>query len=307
MKSIRIATRQSTLALWQANYVRDKILSHYPDCNIELLPFKTQGDIILDTPLAKIGGKGLFVKELQTAMLENKADIAVHSLKDVPMDLPQGLQLSCICERHSPFDALISNTYPNLNALPHNATLGTSSLRRQAQIQHIRPDLTIKTLRGNINTRLAKLDNNEYDAIILAEAGLQRLGMQHRITETLNSQQCLPAVGQGVMAIESRTDNDMVEFLQPLHCKATAYRVKAERAMNKQLQGGCQVPIAGYATIDNKILILEALVSNTDGSHIIKTRQQAVTAQSEALGIQAAEILLQQGAAKLLAELGIEL
>jgi len=301
MKTLRIATRKSPLALWQAEYVKANLLMHHPYLTIELVTFTTQGDKILDTPLAKIGGKGLFVKELEAAMLAGEADLAVHSMKDVPMECPEGLAITTICEREDPTDAFVSNRFATLDDLPQGAIVGTSSLRRQCQLRALRPDLIIRDLRGNVGTRLGRLDNNEYDAIILASAGLKRLGLEARLRQQLT--QLLPAVGQGAVGIETRiNDTELHQLLAPLHHPQTALCVQAERAMNRRLQGGCQVPIAGYATINNQTLTLNALVGSIDGQQII--HQQAKTQDLlaiEALGEQVATGLLNQGAAAILA------
>jgi hydroxymethylbilane synthase len=301
MKTIRIATRKSPLALWQAEYVKSNLLKHHPHLIIELVTFTTQGDKILDVPLAKIGGKGLFVKELENAMLAGEADLAVHSMKDVPMECPEGLAITTICEREDPTDAFVSNRFATLDDLPHGAVVGTSSLRRQCQLRALRPDLVIRDLRGNVGTRLGRLDNNEYDAIILASAGLKRLGLEARLRQQLT--QLLPAVGQGAVGIETRiNDTELHQLLAPLHHQETALCVQAERAMNRRLQGGCQVPIAGFATINNQILTLNALVGSIDGLQII--HQQAQTQDLlavESLGEHVATGLLNQGAAAILA------
>jgi hydroxymethylbilane synthase len=301
MKTLRIATRKSPLALWQAEFVKANLLKHHPHLKIELVTFTTQGDKILDVPLAKIGGKGLFVKELEAAMLAGEADLAVHSMKDVPMECPEGLAITTICQREDPTDAFVSNRFASLEDLPQGAIVGTSSLRRQCQLRALRPDLIIRDLRGNVGTRLGRLDNNEYDAIILASAGLKRLGLEARLRQQLT--QLLPAVGQGAVGIETRIDDTKLhQLLAPLHHPQTALCVQAERAMNRRLQGGCQVPIAGFATIDNQTLTLNALVGSIDGHQII--HQQAKTQDLlavEALGEQVATGLLNQGAAAILA------
>jgi hydroxymethylbilane synthase len=301
MKTLRIATRKSPLALWQAEFVKANLLKHHPHLKIELVTFTTQGDKILDVPLAKIGGKGLFVKELEAAMLAGEADLAVHSMKDVPMECPEGLAITTICQREDPTDAFVSNRFASLEDLPQGAIVGTSSLRRQCQLRALRPDLIIRDLRGNVGTRLGRLDNNEYDAIILASAGLKRLGLEARLRQQLT--QLLPAVGQGAVGIETRiNDTELHQLLAPLHHPQTALCVQAERAMNRRLQGGCQVPIAGFATIDNQTLTLKALVGSIDGHQII--HQQAKTQDLlavEALGEQVATGLLNQGAAAILA------
>ena len=259
----------------------------------------SRGDKLLDAPLAKIGGKGLFVKELETALLENEADIAVHSMKDVPMDFPEGLGLFCICEREDPRDAFVSNTYDSLDALPPGSVVGTSSLRRQAQLLARRPDLKIHFLRGNVNTRLAKLDAGEYDAIILAAAGLIRLGFEARIRASISVDDSLPAGGQGAVGIECRTaDAEIHALLAPLHHAETAARVTAERALNKHLNGGCQVPIACYALLEGEQLWLRGLVGQPDGGLLLRAEGRG--SDAEALGVQVAEQLLAQGAEAIL-------
>lgn len=301
-QTLRIATRKSPLALWQAEYVKAELLTHHPELNIELVTMTTQGDKILDAPLAKIGGKGLFVKELEVAMLEGRADIAVHSMKDVPMELPEELALTTICKRETPFDAFVSNTIKSFSDLPQGAKVGTSSLRRSAQLKAQRPDLDIISLRGNVNTRLAKLDSGDYDAIILAAAGLVRLGFEGRIQEVLPPELSLPAVGQGAVGIECRTnDADTHKLLAPLHHQETAACVEAERAMNLRLKGGCQVPIAGFATLDGNTINMKGLVASTDGKTILSTTLSDDMTQSAPLGTTIAEDLLSQGAEALLA------
>lgn len=298
---IRIATRQSPLALWQAEHVRQLLCAQHPDLEVTLVPMVTKGDVILDTPLAKVGGKGLFVKELELALLEQRADIAVHSMKDVPVEFPDGLGLVCICERDDPHDALVSNHYDSLDALPQGAIVGTSSLRRQCQLRAARPDLHIKDLRGNVGTRLSKLDNGEYDAIILAAAGLRRLGLDARIRARLSVQQSLPAVGQGAIGIECRLDDARVRaLLAPLNHADTADRVVAERAMNNRLQGGCQVPIGSYAELTGDQLYLRALVGAPDGSRLLQAEIRGPRTEAEQLGSALAEQLLDAGAGSIL-------
>lgn len=301
---VRIATRQSPLALWQAEFVADALRRAHPGIQIELIKMVSRGDKILDAPLAKIGGKGLFVKELEEGMLRGDADIAVHSMKDVPMEFPEGLCLAVVCEREDPRDAFVSNRYPNLDALPKGARVGTSSLRRQCQILAQRPDLEITFLRGNVQTRLAKLDAGEYDAIILASAGLKRLGLADRITAILEPEQSLPAVGQGAVGVECRCDDaEMRALLAPLNDPDTWTRVTAERAMNFRLQGGCQAPIAGYATLDGDQLRLRGLVGWPDGTRRVFVDKTAPRDQAEALGAAVADELLANGAAAILKEL----
>lgn len=301
---LRIATRKSPLALWQAYYVRDQLKSHHPELEIELVTMTTQGDKILDTPLAKVGGKGLFVKELETGMLEGRADIAVHSMKDVPVEFPEGLHLAVICEREDPRDAFVSNHYKNLDELPQGARLGTSSLRRQAQIAALRPDLNIIDLRGNVNTRLKKLDDGEYDAIILAAAGLKRLEFDDRISQFIGTDISLPAIGQGAVGIECRSDDSRVnELLAPLNDYKTQVRVLTERAMNERLQGGCQVPIAGYAEFERGVIMMRGLVGRVDGTEIIRGEIAGPPEHAEELGTVLADDLLSRGADKILEEL----
>ncbi|WP_448757033.1 hydroxymethylbilane synthase [Aggregatibacter sp.] len=300
-KTLKIATRQSPLALWQANYVKDRLQQLYPDLTIELVPMVTKGDVILDSPLAKIGGKGLFVKELENALLNKEADIAVHSMKDVPMQFPEGLGLAVICQREDPRDAFVSHSYRTFAELPQGAVVGTSSLRRQCQLKALRPDLDIRSLRGNVGTRLSKLDNGDYDAIILASAGLIRLGLADRIASFIDVEQSLPAAGQGAVGIECRTDDVQVQaLLAPLADAETTYCVRAERAMNNHLQGGCQVPIGGYAVLQQGQLYLRALVGDIDGSRIIRAEGKSAVENAKILGVQIAEQLLAQGADKIL-------
>ena len=294
---IRIASRESALALWQAEHIKERLEKCYPDLSVEIVGMTTKGDQILDVPLAKVGGKGLFVKELETSLLKKETDIAVHSMKDVPMSFPPGLDLVTICKRESPFDAFVSNQFDSIDALPENSIVGTSSLRRQSQLAARRPDLQIKTLRGNVNTRLAKLDAGEYDAIILAESGLRRLGFDERIKMSLPEEISLPAVGQGALGIECRTeDKALIDLLEVLSDSETESCVKAERAMNTRLEGGCQVPIAGYATLTDEVLTLRAMVASTDGKQMIRAEAKASEIEAEALGVKVAEQLLAQGA-----------
>ncbi|WP_198336182.1 hydroxymethylbilane synthase [Psychrobacter celer] len=329
LTTLNIATRQSPLALWQAEHIRDRLLALYPEMTINLLKIVTKGDKILDTPLAKIGGKGLFVKELEQALYNKDADIAVHSLKDVPMQLPEGLTLGVYCKRAAPTDAFVSNTYNSIDALPQGAIVGTSSLRRQCQIKAYRPDLQIKTLRGNVGTRLSKLDAGEYDAIILATSGLQRIKLDERIRGELDIDACLPAVGQGALAIECREGDDAVlQLLAPLNDNKARIRLIAERALNRHLEGGCQVPIAAYAVLqmadetegdraentengnndDGNILWLRGRVGQADGSELLKAEkritltgnQDEQEAQANQLGIDVADMLLADGAGAIL-------
>ncbi len=322
LKKLTIATRKSPLALWQAEFIRDEVHRLQPGIQVELLPMSTKGDKILDAPLAKVGGKGLFVKELEIALLDGRADIAVHSTKDVPMDLPEGLLLGVICQRADPYDALV---FPQANTqsaaliqdLQQGAIVGTSSLRRQCQLSQLRPDLKFATLRGNVNTRLKKLDEKEFDAIILAAAGLRRLGFAQRISSLIAPKIMLPAVGQGALSIELRADDLAIQkLLQPLHHLNTALCVSAERAMNRYLNGGCQVPIAGFAQIEDGVLKLEGRVGAIDGSQLLIDSGAVsldVSASvdlsadkninlAENLGQQVARGLLTQGAKALLDE-----
>ncbi|WP_435950025.1 hydroxymethylbilane synthase [Psychrobacter sp. DM8] len=325
LTTLNIATRQSPLALWQAEHIRDRLLALYPDMTINLLKIVTKGDKILDTPLAKIGGKGLFVKELEEALYDKQADIAVHSLKDVPMQLPQGLTLGVYCTRAAPTDAFVSNSYQSIDELPQGAIVGTASLRRQCQIKAYRPDLQIKTLRGNVGTRLGKLDANDYDAIILATSGLQRIELDARIRSELDIDMCLPAVGQGALAIECREDDTRVmDLLAPLNDDKARIRLIAERALNRHLQGGCQVPIAAFAVLqmadsfDNNMdngnddngntLWLRGRVGSEDGSRLLKAdkritltgTQDEQESQANELGIEVADMLLAKGADEIL-------
>lgn len=303
-KTLRIATRKSPLALWQAEYVKQTLENLNPELSVELVTFTTKGDKILDTPLAKVGGKGLFVKELEVAMLEGAADIAVHSMKDVPVEFPEGLGLVVICEREDPTDAFVSNHYESIEALPQGARVGTCSLRRQCQIRARRPDLKILDLRGNVNSRLAKLDAGDFDAIILASAGLKRLGFEQRIRNSMSPEESLPAVGQGAVGIECRlADEATLALLAPLNHPPTEIRVKAERAMNNRLQGGCQVPIAGYAELENDHIRLRGLVGRPDGQQIVSHEVSGLAAEAEALGFALANHLLAHGAREILDEL----
>lgn len=300
---IRIATRKSPLALWQAEYVQRLLQQAHPGLAVELVRMSTQGDKIIDTPLAKIGGKGLFVKELEQGMLEGDADIAVHSMKDVPVELPDGLHLPVVLKREEPRDAFVSNNYRRLEELPQGARVGTASLRRQCQLAALRPDLEILNLRGNVGTRLKKLDDGHYDAIILAAAGLIRLDLEGRITQKIPVDLCLPAIGQGVIGIECRSDdrviNDLISALDHEH---THICITAERALNRRLQGGCQVPIAGYAELSGHTLHLRGLVGRPDGRTIIQGAKTGAPQQAEEMGVALAEELLDKGADVILNE-----
>lgn len=306
-RTLRIATRQSLLALWQAEFVKARLEELHSDLNVELVTMVTRGDKILDTPLAKIGGKGLFVKELEVSMLEGRADIAVHSMKDVPMEFPEGLGLSVICERETPTDAFVSNTYNHFDELPQGAVVGTSSLRREVQLRERRPDLEIKTLRGNVQTRLGKLDAGEYDAIILASAGLIRLELKDRIKHQIDSTESLPAGGQGAVGIECRMDDlETQALLAPLNHDETAARVIAERAMNKRLEGGCQVPIGCYAELEGDQIWLRGLVGRPDGTLVLRDEIRGHKENAEALGVELAEKLLAAGAGEILEQVYAE-
>lgn len=298
---VRIATRKSPLALWQAEFVKDSLLALNPDLNVELVKMVTQGDKILDTPLAKVGGKGLFVKELELGMLQGDADIAVHSMKDVPVEFPDGLHLAVICEREDPRDAFVSNNFKTIEDLPEGAKVGTSSLRRMCQIKNWRADLQILDLRGNVNTRLRKLDEGEYDAIILACAGLKRLGFEGRIRSHLDPGFSLPAIGQGAVGIECRTDDEYINgLIAPLNHPATRCRVLAERAMNLRLEGGCQVPIGGYAELDGDTIFIRGLVGRPDGTEMVRGEIAGRAEEAEFLGTALAEDLLSRGAGDIL-------
>lgn len=300
---IRIATRKSPLAMWQAEHIQARLEALHPGLKVELVPMSTQGDKILDTPLAKIGGKGLFVKELELAMSEGRADIAVHSMKDVPMVLPEGFALPVICERHAPTDAFVSAKYASFDEMPQGAVLGTSSLRRELQARANRPDLEVKSLRGNIQTRMAKMDAGEYDGILLATSGLQRMELDERIRHEMTPEQSLPAVGQGALGIETRAgDAEIIKLLEPLKHEDTWNTVRAERAMNCHLEGGCQVPIGGYAVlVDNgENTHLRALVGEPDGTKLLRAEKTGPVSDPEALGIAVAEMLIEQGAKEIL-------
>lgn len=301
-QTLTIATRKSALALWQAEHIKARLEALHPGLTVVLLPMSTRGDVILDTPLAKIGGKGLFVKELEVAMIEGRADIAVHSMKDVPVDFPAGLELATICKREDPRDAFVSNDYANLEAMPAGSIVGTCSLRRRCQVAERFPHLVIKDLRGNVQTRLRKLDEGEFDAIILAASGLKRLELHDRITACLEPEISLPANGQGALGIECRSDDERVKaLLAPLEDLETRSCVTAERAMNRRLEGGCQVPIGAYAELSGSRLHLRGLVGAIDGSRIIRDTIEGDIKNAEALGIELAELLLAAGAGEILA------
>lgn len=298
---LRIATRKSPLALHQANLVRDLLLRHHPGLRVELLPMSTQGDRILDAPLAKIGGKGLFIKELEQRLLSGEADLAVHSMKDVPAELPEHLLLACYCAAGDPRDVTVSNHFPTLSALPAGARVGTSALRRQSQLRAAFPGLEIIDLRGNVATRLAKLDAGEYDLILLAAAGLQRLDLTHRIGSYLEPDNFVPAVAQGVIGIECRSaDLAVRELLRPLHHQDTAIRVDCERSFSARLGGGCQLPVAGHARLRGDQLELQGLVALPDGSQVLRGSATAPATQAVQLGAALAEQLLERGADRIL-------
>lgn len=300
-RHLRIATRKSALALWQAEYVKARLEQLDPSVQVNLVPMVSRGDQLLDSPLAKIGGKGLFVKELETAILNDEADLAVHSMKDVPMQFPEGLGLYAICEREDPRDAFVSNNYDKVDSMPSGSVVGTSSLRRQAQLMARRPDLEVRFLRGNVNTRLAKLDAGDYDAIILAAAGLMRLGFDERIRYAMPPEESLPAGGQGAVGIECRTsDTGLHALLARMNDEDSALRVRAERALNTHLNGGCQVPIACYAERANGEIWLRGLVGDPDGKCLLRAEARGAESDPESLGIAVAEDLLSQGAQAIL-------
>jgi hydroxymethylbilane synthase len=297
----RIATRKSPLALWQAEHVRTRLQEAHPGLAVELVTMSTKGDRVLDSPLAKIGGKGLFVKELEQGMLAGEADIAVHSMKDVPVEFPEGLGIGAILEREDPHDAFVSNRFDSIEALPEAAVVGTSSLRRQCQLRALRPDLEIRDLRGNVGTRLGKLDNGDYDAIVLACAGLKRLGQADRITRSIDTGTMLPAIGQGIIGIETRLDDTRTaELLAPLHDVDTAQRLAAERSLNATLAGGCQAPVAGHAVLEGDYLHLRGLVGWPDGSGLVHGEISGDASGAESLGQALAEELLARGARPIL-------
>ena len=302
-KTVRIGTRASLLAVTQSTWVKTQIEQQYPATTVELVKITTKGDKILDVPLAKVGGKGLFVKEIEDALLEGRVDLAVHSMKDVPTDLPDGLHVAVIPPRETALDAFISVRYNILEELPAGATIGTSSLRRKAQLAALRPDLDIQDLRGNLDTRLHKLDEGQYDAIILAGAGLNRLGMQDRITTLFTPEQMLPAIGQGSLGIELRkSDNELLAGMQFLHDQTTAIAVAAERAFLLRLEGGCQVPIGAHATLKGDSVTLTGLIAAVDGVKVLREQQSAPFDQAEQLGKSLAEILLDRGGKAILDE-----
>ena len=304
-EKIIIATRKSELALWQANHVADLLRHRHPGLIVELLPMVTQGDIILDRPLAQIGGKGLFLKELEKALLMQQADIAVHSMKDVPVEEVPGLTVDVVLQRANPFDALLSRAGLSLADLPPGSRVGTSSLRRQCQLMSARPDLNVADLRGNVNTRIRKLQEGEYDAIILACAGLERLGLDHLVTETLNPPDWLPAATQGTIGVQCREgDSAVIDIIQPLLDPQTALRTRAERSVATRLQGSCQVPLAVYATLEKNQLQISGLVGTADGLKVIRSEAHGDPAQVESLSEKVALDLLEQGADEIIAAAG---
>jgi hydroxymethylbilane synthase len=302
-RTVKIATRKSQLALWQANWVKSSLEALHPGLAVELVQIVTKGDKILDVPLAKVGGKGLFVKEIEDALLEDRADLAVHSMKDMPTELPPGLHLAVICRREDPRDAWFSRDGTGLRDLPAGAVVGTSSLRRQAQLRAVRSDLSFENLRGNVDTRLRKLEEGQYDAIVLAAAGVKRLGLGEKITELLPSEVTLPAIGQGAVGIECRTeDPDVNALIAPLLHEETWTAVVAERAFLETLQGGCQVPIAAFGELHGGELRLRGLVGSLDGTTLIRGERQGQPAEAKALGVSLAEELLARGAREILDE-----
>ncbi len=304
MKILKIATRKSPLALWQAEHVKKCLLETHSDLSVELVTMTTEGDRFLDAPLIAVGGKGLFIKELEQALLEGRADIAVHSMKDVTIDLPDELELPVIMQREDTRDVFISNTYQKIEDLPKNAILGTSSLRRQSQVKVLHPQIELKDLRGNVGTRLGKLDAGEYDAIILAAAGIIRLGLAERITQLIPPSIILPAIGQGAIGIECRAGDEIVQdLIAPLNHRDTSICVQTERAFSRRLFGGCQLPIAGQASIADGEIVLNGLIARVDGSEVIRSEQKGSVSNIDNIGISLAEILLSRGGDKILEEL----
>ncbi|HEY4367983.1 MAG TPA: hydroxymethylbilane synthase [Steroidobacteraceae bacterium] len=302
MTTIRIATRQSRLALWQAEHVAARLRERHPQLEVVLVPMTTQGDRVTDRALSEVGGKGLFIKELEVAIAENRADIAVHSMKDVPSELPPGMTLIAMLARENPRDAFVSQRYTNIEALPQGARVGTSSLRRQCQLKSARPDLNVIPLRGNVETRLRKLDEGHYDAIILAAAGLIRLGLAQRITQYIDFEQSLPAVGQGIVGVECRADDQQsIALVQVLDDPTSRYCCEAERSFALRLQGSCQSPIAGYAELEGGKLTLRGVVGAEDGTTIYRGTTQGAAADARQIGVELADRLLVAGAAELLA------
>jgi hydroxymethylbilane synthase len=306
MKVLRIATRKSPLALWQAEEVSARLRALHPGLSVELVKLTTQGDKILDSPLSKVGGKGLFTKELEQSLLAGEADIAVHSMKDIPVEVPAELEVAVILERADPFDAFVSNRFSRFDEIAEDSRIGTSSLRRQAQLLTRFPKLKISSLRGNVGTRLQKLDQGHYDAVILAAAGLERLGLAGRIRERISPEISLPAIGQGAIGIESRRhDPAVAKLIQPLNHVVTAICVQAERSLNRRLNGGCQVPIAGFAELKDNVLRLRGRVIDPAGGRLIRSELSGPAQDAETIGLKVAEALLQQGASEILAACGI--
>lgn len=304
MKTIRIATRKSPLALWQAEHVKKCLLDVHPDLQVELVGMTTEGDRFLEAPLIEVGGKGLFIKELEQAILEQRADIAVHSMKDVTVDMPEGFVLPIIMERESTHDVLVSNKYKSIAEIPDGGVIGTSSLRRQSQIRALRPDIQIRDLRGNVGTRLGKLDDGQYDAIILAAAGVKRLGLADRIAQLIPHEEILPAIGQGAIGIECREgDTEAHALLAALNHEDTRVCVEAERSLSRRLYGGCQLPIAGQAVLDGDKLSLSGLVARVDGTEIVKSSLEGERSDGDKLGIELGERLLGNGADEILREI----
>ncbi len=302
MSTLRIGTRKSQLALWQANYVKEQLFIHHPGLTVELVEIVSEGDRTLDVPLSQVGGKGLFLKELETALLQGDVDIAVHSMKDVTVDLPHGLFISVICAREDPRDAFVSNRFQRLDQMPHGARLGTCSLRRQCQMRATFPKLDVVNLRGNVNTRLSRLDAGDYDGLILAAAGLKRLEMDERISQLLDKKLCLPAVGQGAVGIECRQDDPRtLELIEPLNDTETMITVSVERAVNALLGGGCHVPIGVHAKLNGNEMIINALVGKVDGTTLLRSRKSGSIDKSESLAGQVADDLIAQGAEEILA------
>jgi len=307
-KLVKVGSRDSVLAMWQTQFVIDRLREATDQYEFEIVSLKTKGDKILDVSLAKIGDKGLFTKELEAGLLSGAVDFAVHSMKDMPTVLPEGLQISSVLKRHNPADVLISERYDSFAALPTGAKVGTSSLRRKAQLLHARPDLKICDLRGNLQTRMRKMREENFDGIILAAAGVERLGWQDQITEELSHAVCLPAVSQGVIGVETRSDDaEMIALVQLIHDKETALCVQAERALLKSLEGGCQIPIGAYAALDGEVLTLEGLIGSLDGKTVIRDCIHGDARQARALGEALAERLAQQGGQAILDEIRMEL
>lgn len=301
MNKLFIATRKSPLAMWQAEFVKAQLMQQHPQLAIELIGMSTQGDVLLDVPLAKIGGKGLFIKELEEQMLAGNAQLAVHSMKDLPAVLPEGFAIGAVMARHNPLDAFVSNTYASLDELPQGAIVGTSSLRRKSQLLAVRPDLQLHDLRGNIHTRMRKLDEGQYDAIILAAAGLERMDIPERIRSVIPAEVCLPAVAQGALAIEVLADDASTQgFVDCLNDESTLACVRAERAMNAALEGGCQVPIGSYAIWQGEQIWLRGLVASLDGKTIIRAERKGSAADAQAMGEDLAQELLANGAKSIL-------